>query len=73
MKGLDRCWQVILEEREKDGRKRRSLATIKLIKTTFVLQAVYSSSHASAMTRNNKVDASLDGGMKRRYSLLWKL
>lgn len=72
MKGLDRCWQVILEEREKDGRKRRSLATIKLIKTTFVLQAAYSSSHASAMT-NNKVDASLDGGMKRRYSLLWKL
>lgn len=75
MKGLDRGWQVILEEREKDGRKRRSLAAIKLIKTSFVLRADYSSSHASATKRNNKVDGSLDGGMKeRQYSLLpWKL
>lgn len=64
MKGLDRGWQVILEEREKDGRERSSLATIKLIKTSFELQADYSSSHASATRRNNKVDGSLEGGMK---------
>lgn len=34
--------------KREDGRKRRSLATIKLIKTFFVLQAAYGSSHASA-------------------------
>lgn len=65
MKGLDRCWQVILEERENGGRERRSLATIKLIKTSFVLQAAYSSWHASGTARNNRVDGSLDGGMKK--------
>lgn len=46
MKGLDRCWQVILEKEEKDGRKRRSLAAIKLIKVAWVLQAAYLS-HAN--------------------------
>lgn len=46
MKGLDRCWQVILEKEEKDGRKSRSLAAIKLIKVAWVLQAAYSS-HAN--------------------------
>lgn len=38
MKGLDRCWQVILEKEEKDGRKSRLLAAIKLIKVAWVLQ-----------------------------------
>lgn len=68
MKGLDRCWQVIPEERKEDGRKKRkkrSLATIRLIKTSFLLQAAYSCSHASAATRNSKVDAFSDGGMKK--------
>lgn len=74
MKGLDRCWQVILVERENGGRERRSLATIKLIKTSFVLQAAYSSWHASGTARNNRVDGSSDGGMEKEYSLLrWKL